>query len=695
MKIQLDWLKTFVDPELATQDLYDLLTMGGLEIEGVDSVDLGGGRHAEVAELNVTPNRGYCLSHIGVAREVAALAHKECRLPNPNAELAKAMGSTPADQKITVVNEEPLLCPRYAAIVIENVTPGPSPQWLVDRLKAMDLRPINNIVDITNFVLMEYGQPLHAFDGDLLAGSKIVIRRARRSEPFTSLDGSELKLEPDALVIADAEKPVALAGIMGGVNSQVTLATRWMVLESAFFDPVTVRKSSKKYNLRSDSSYRFERSVDIEAVITAQSRAALLIKELAGGEICAGRIDIYPTPRERAGIDLRISRTNQILGTQLSAETITGHLKALGMAVKEQKSGEAYRVTVPHFRPALTREIDLIEEVARLNGYGSVAESHPMGTLNPVRLTRRQTVIRRAKAMLSHRGISEAVNYSFIAEELAQEFLSAFAPDGSQTIPLSNPINSELGTMRTSLLPGLIQTAVRNLNKGQKSIRIFEQGNVYFREKEGITEIPSLAVLMAGTAPLRLWNETGKAYDYHDVKGALEFLLSGFKVSLQFRPSTRSFLDAEKSLEGFAEGVLVASLGQLNGRLTRRLDLHPGIHVFEMNVEVLVRLAPRSHKFSAIPKFPETYRDISILLDQSVKSETVTDLIRQTGIPLIHRVDLYDLFEGKKLEKGKKSLTFALSFQSPEKTLTDAEVNPIFDKIVQILSDQLGAQLRQ
>lgn len=695
MKIQLDWLKTFMDPQLATQDLYDLLTMGGLEIEGVDSVDLGDGRHAEVAELNVTPNRGYCLSHIGVAREVAALAQKECRLPDPNAELAKAMGSTPVDQKITVVNDEPLLCPRYAAIVIENVKPGPSPQWLVDRLKAMDLRPINNIVDITNFVLMEYGQPLHAFDGDLLAGAKIVIRRANQGEPFASLDGSELKLDSDALVIADAEKPVALAGIMGGANSQVTRDTRWVVLESALFDPVTVRKGSKKYNLRSDSSYRFERGVDIEAVITAQSRAALLIKELAGGEICSGRIDIYPNPRERTEIDLRISRTNQILGTQLSAEVITGHLKALGMAVKEQQSGEAYRVTVPHFRPAVTREIDLIEEVARLNGYGNVKVSHPVGTLNPVRPTRQQTVIRRAKEMLSHRGISEAVNYSFIEEELAQEFLSAFAPTGSQTIPLSNPINSELGTMRTSLLPGLIQTAVRNLNKGQKSIQIFEQGNIYFRGKAGITEIPSLAVLMAGTVPTRLWQETGKAYDYHDLKGALEFLLSGFKVPLQFSPSTHSFLDAEKSLAGLAAGAPVASLGQLNRALTRRLDLAPGVYVFEMNVEALARLAPRSHKFSAIPKFPETYRDISILLDQTVPSQTVTDLIRQTGIPLIQRVDLYDLFEGKKLEKGKKSLTFALSFQSPEKTLTDAEVNPIFDKIVQALADQLGAQLRQ
>ena len=376
MKIQLDWLKTYIDHGLSARKLSDLLTMGGLEIEGLESVDLGGGRTTEVVELNVTPNRGYCLSHIGVAREVGAMIHKKCKLPAPDKPLAKAMGSVPVKKAITVVNEEPELCPRYTAMVIENVKPGPSPKWLVDRLQAVGLRPINNIVDVTNFVMMEYGQPLHAFDLALLAGSKIVIRRAGKGEPFIALDGTELKLGTDALVIADAEKPVALAGIMGGVNSQVDASTRTVVLESASFDPVVVRKASKKYGLRSDSSYRFERGVDIEAVATASSRAALLIQELAGGEICKGRIDLYRKSKKANRFDFRVSRTNQILGTQLSSQPkVLKYLKGLGITVvKEKKAGECYQVEVPSSRPTLTREIDLIEEVARLDGYDGSGE---------------------------------------------------------------------------------------------------------------------------------------------------------------------------------------------------------------------------------------------------------------------------------------------------------------------------------
>jgi len=379
MKIQLDWLKTYIDHGLSAQKLSDLLTMGGLEIEGRESVDLGGGKTTEVVELNVTPNRGYCLSHIGVAREVAAMIHKACKLPTPDKKLTKAMGSVPVKKKITVVNDEPDLCPRYTAIVIENVKPGPSPQWLQDRLKAIGLRPINNIVDITNFVMMEYGQPLHAFDSARLAGEKIVIRRAGKGEPFTALDGTELKLGTDALVIADADKPVALAGIMGGTNSQVDESTRTVVLESASFDPIAVRKASKKYGLRSDSSYRFERGVDVEAVETASSRAALLIQELAGGDICKGRIDIYFRSRKPNRFDFRISRTNQVLGTELGAKKIMKYLKGLGITVvKEKKAGECYQVEAPSSRPTLTREIDLIEEVARLDGYEGVEVSHPV-----------------------------------------------------------------------------------------------------------------------------------------------------------------------------------------------------------------------------------------------------------------------------------------------------------------------------
>ena len=698
MKIQLDWLKTYIDHGLSEQALCDLLTMGGLEIEGRESVDLGGGRTTEVVELNVTPNRGYCLSHIGVAREVGAMIHKACKLPSPDKKITKAMGSVPVKKKITVVNEEPDLCPRYTAIVIENVKPGPSPQWLQDRLKAIGLRPINNIVDITNFVMMEYGQPLHAFDGARLAGEKIVIHRASKGESFTALDGTELKLGTDALVIADADKPVALAGVMGGANSQVDESTRTVVLESASFDPIVVRKASKKYGLRSDSSYRFERGVDIEAVTTASSRAALLIQELVGGDICKGQVDIYFRSRKPNRFDFRISRTNQVLGTQLSAPTIMKYLKGLGITVvKEKKAKECYQVEPPPSRPTLTREIDLIEEVARLDGYEGVEISHPVASVNPVRFSKIQTTVRQSKEVLRNLGYSEAINYSFIEGDWAQKFLDTFGDQQPAVVQLDNPISSDMGIMRPSLLPGLIKSAARNINRGQKNLQLFEQGHIFFSKKgKDSHEISCLAALATGPYPNSVWKDSGKAFDFYDLKGALESLADHFQVELEFRSGNHNFLDTgRQAVDVFAKGQFIGYLGRLMPILSDRWNLNTETCVFELNMEGLAAAIPDRTRFQPIPKYPETYRDISILVDQTVPSQTISELIRQTSGPLIRRVELYDQYQGKKLPPGKKSLTFALSFQSPEKTLTDDEVNPIFTRIVENLSEQLGAALRE
>ena len=564
-------------------------------------------------------------------------------------------------------------------------------------MKAVGLRPINNIVDVTNFVMMEYGQPLHAFDINRLAGPKIVIRRARKGEPFTALDGTELKLGTDALVIADAEKPVALAGIMGGSNSQVDESTKTVVLESASFDPVAVRKASKQYGLRSDSSYRFERGVDIEAVATASSRAAVLIRELAGGEICKGRIDIYFKSRKPNRFDFRISRTNQVLGTSLSAKKIVKYLKGLGVKiVKEKKIGECYQVEPPPSRPTLTREIDLIEEVARLDGYDEVEVSHPVGSVSPVRFSKIQTAVRQSKEVLRNLGYSEAINYSFIEDHWAQQFLDTFGDQQPEVVRLDNPISSDMDTMRPSLLPGLIKSATRNINRGQKNLQLFEQGHIFFAKKgKGSHEISCLAALATGPYPNSVWKDSGKSFDFYNLKGMLETLAERFQVELEFRPSSRNFLDSGQSVEGFVGDRCIAYLGRLCPVMARRLEVSSDIYVFELNMEALAAAIPEQTRFQPIPKYPETYRDISILVDQTVQAQTISDLILQTSGPLIRRVELYDQYQGKRLPSGKKSLTFALSFQSPDKTLTDEEVNPIFEKIVGSLSDQLGAALRE
>lgn len=698
MLIQLDWLKDYVEWDISSEELAEVLSMGGLEIESLEKVPLPDGKLTEVMEVNVTPNRGYCLSYRGVAREVAALLGTDFKWTSPDEELAKAWGEIPVEQKIVVENHEVTLCPRYSAIVIENVTPGPSPKWLADRLTAMGLRPINNIVDVTNYVMFEYGQPMHAFDRDLLAGFRIIIRRARKDEAFASLDGSRLVLEKDALVIADAEKPVALAGVMGGANSEVSDSTRTVVLESACFNPVAVRQASKKYGIRTDSSFRFERSVDIAAVISAQSRAALLIQELAGGDICRERLDLYPSPNILQPIDLRVSRVNKILGFVLTEQKIGEYLKRLGMRLETSPSSGVLRVIVPEFRPTLTREIDLIEEIARLHGFGNVEMVHPAGEIIPVKVSKKRTAIKTVKETLCHLGFSEAVNYSFIDAANAEAFKSAFAPASkAELVNLSNPLSNEWSAMRTSLLPGLLTVAGRNLKKGQKPVKIFEQGDIYYREenRRQAVEKTCVAALVVGPYEPSVWKESGKGYDFFDLKGALETALAQLKLSLELRPSENAFLAPGKSVDCLVAGKKVGYLGELASGLLTQWGIGQPACVFEIDFGEVIKSLPDRPRFQSIAKFPETYRDISLLVDQTVPSSEIYDLILATSAPLIRRVDLYDHFAGKKIEKGKKSLTFSLAFQSAEKTLTDEEVNPVFEKIVQTLSDELGARLRE
>lgn len=688
MKVQVDWLKEYTEIDVPTDELGHVLTMAGLEIESHETVELPDGEKSEVLELNVTPNRGYCLSHIGVAREVSALLNKSLKLPDPLKTLESEWGTVAVEDRVSVENLEPELCPRYCALVIENVKVGPSPKWLKDRLTAIGLRPINNIVDITNFVMMEYGQPLHAFDRDLLAGNKIIIRRAKKGEPFASLDGTELKLEPDALVIADGEKPVALAGIMGGINSQVSETTSHIVLESACFNPATVRQGSKKYGLRSDSSYRFERSVDLNGVVSAQARAALMMKELAGGGICLGRVDIYPETGKSINIPLRVGRVNQLLGASFNSEQVRDLLSRLGMEVLSQS--ENMEVKIPSFRPDLLREVDLIEEIARIDGFDKVDTVYPVAGVRPVRISPRQNIAKKVREVFCCAGFAETVHYSFIERAYAEEFKTAFASE--QVIALKNPLSSDYDTMRTSLLPGLLKTAGLNLSKGQKPLKLFEVGSVYSSDSTGLrTEKAVLSAIVLGPYEPTPWKPRGGEYDFYDLKGTLETLITHLHLKLEIFPDSKPFLLPGKSVRVQIDDRELGYMGQMAPEQNLVAELN--VYALELDLGALEKSS--SLRFQLIPKFPETYRDISILVDRSVTSQKAADLILKTGCPLIQKVDLYDHFEGKKIQADKKSLTFALSFQSAERTLSDNEVNPLFEKIVQTLKSELGASLRE
>jgi len=697
MKIQLDWLREYVDVDLSAEKLGHLLTMAGLEIEAQETVELSDGTKTEVLELNVTPNRGYCLNYFGVAREVAALIGKPFKCPDYEVELEKSWGTDSVEEVLSVDNREPTLCLRYSGMVIENIKPGPSPKWLVDRLTAIGLRSVNNVVDITNFVLMEYGQPLHAFDKDSLEGSSITVRRGKASEAFTGIDGSDLKLDQDTLVIADATKAVALAGIMGGANSQVTESTRHIILESASFNSVMVRKGSKKYGVRSDSSIRFERGVDIQGVVSAQARAALLIKKLAGGTIRKGRIDIFPTPQPGRNVLLRIPRLNEVLGSSLSTDRIEDCLSRLGLNVSTIDD-ETFDVEIPSTRPFLTREIDLIEEVVRLNGFDKVRVTSPSARISPVRYTQKQSAVCGVKSLLSGMGFSEVITYSFIDEAGAKKFQSAFSPTvQADAISLNNPISTDMGVMRPSLLPGLIQSAIRNFSKGQKHVEIFEFGNVFIRGKQGEREERMVvSAFVSGVHGNNIWEQTGKSYDYFDLKGALDSVVRCLKLKLIEQPGLeRSFLLKNRSVGLTVDAQDCGFLGELSPRIVRQYELPKHCVVFELDFDRLVHALPKQAQFSPLPRFPEIYRDISILVDKAVTAGQVIDKINQAGGSLLKKAELYDHFEGNKIQEGKKSLTYALAFQSSDRTLADEEVNPVFEKIVRTLSSQLGAMLRE
>jgi phenylalanyl-tRNA synthetase beta chain len=691
MKVQVDWLKEYVEINAPAAELGDILTMAGLEIESHEFIDEEKG---DVLELNVTPNRGYCLSHLGVAREVSALMGGTFNPPDALNVLEKSYSSTPVEEKIAVENLEQNLCPRYAALVIKNVKPAPSPKWLCNRLQAVGLRPINNIVDITNFVMMEYGQPLHAFDRELLSGNKIIIRNANKGEKFTSLDGRDLKLDVGVLVIADAEKPVALAGIMGGMNSQVTDTTKNIVLESACFDSSTIRKASKKYGLRSDSSYRFERGVDMEGVITAQARAACLIKEIAGGDICNGRIDVYPKIRENIRVGLRVASVNQLLGADFSAEKIKEIIFRLGLKIGTEIKDKTLQIEIPGFRPDLAREVDIIEEIARVDGFDKIATVLPVASVRQVHIAPKQSMLRKIREVLCHMGFSETVHFSFVDKGQAENYLSSFASAKDKTIPLKNPLSSENDTMRTSLIPGLLKTIQNNLSKGQKPLKLFESGSIYFLDSKGKRiEKTVLTVVVLGPYELTPWKPRGKEYDFYDLKGALDSLCSHFGLQVTFTEnSNRSYLLTEKSANCFAGGKELGYMGQLSQDKT---EIAEKVFVWELDLQKLEESLQPRPRFQSIAKFPKTYRDISILVDRKVTSQKASDLILKTGHPLLKQVELYDHFEGKKIQSDKKSLTFALSFQSKDKTLSDDEVSPLFEAIVQILKTELDASLRE
>ncbi len=641
-----------------------------------------------VFELEITPNRPDCLSLIGVAREIRAETGNPLKLPQVDVN----ENETDVRETTSVTIEAPDLCPRYAARVIRGVKIGQAPLWLQQRLESVGIGVINNIVDITNFVLMEYGQPLHAFDYHKLTENRIVVRRAIAGEKLTTLDEIERELTPEMLVIADAEKPVALAGVMGGYDSEITEATCDVLLESAYFNPSSIRATAKALGMSTEASYRFERGADPGSVLAALDRAAELITELAGGTICKGVVDVYPGEQPLTEIQLRPKRVNFVLGTEIEPATMQEILTRLGFGVETARS--VYSVTVSSFRSDVTREIDLIEEIARVYGYDNIPTALPKGDIPVPAPDPKVEVRKRIKQFLLAAGMMEVVNYSFSDPNSFDKIRFAVDNPLRNAIPLQNPLSPEMSVLRTTVLPGLLENAQRNRNHQIDTIALFEIGSVFIHSDEQ-KEPERVSGILAGQVGEGVYSNPYRQPDFYDIKGLAEGVLevcgiADYKLQKTGAPTFHPGRNAAVMLGDRQIGIF----GEAHPEVLENYDLPYKAYLFDFDMEALVDAAIFAKRFEPISVYPTVERDLAIVVDKETLSDMPTELIYKTGGEWVESVRLFDVYEGEQVPEGKKSLAYTIIYHSATETLTDKAVNALHDKIVKRLNQELGAELR-
>lgn len=647
-----------------------------------------------VFDIGLTPNRPDCASVVGVARELAAITGKKLMLP----EIKIQESGQPIEALTSVTIDDPAACPRYAADIINDIVLGPSPFQMRYRLYLAGIRSINNVVDVTNYVMLETGQPLHAFDYDRLRENRIVVRRAQDGETFSTLDGETHTLSNETLMICDGERPVAVAGIMGGLNSEIFAGTRHILVESAFFDPVTIRRGSKKLGISTEASYRFERGADIEGVTMALNRAISLISRLGGGKIAKGSIDNYPKPYTPPVIDLRVDKTNRILGTSVSKDAICGYLKSLDMEVREINENEL-RVKPPSFRVDIAREVDLMEEVARMSGFDNIPVTYPSIRPSEKEETPEIAFFDQTRSIMVNCGFREVITYSFISPDSA-DMLGAEAKSPLRSfVELLNPLTADQSVMRTSLIPGLLNIAKTNIQNQKKDLRLFELGKIFLRKEKN--QLPHekffLTAVMTGLSHQRTWYRDERYVDYYDVKGAAEALLEGIGIQgLVFQKKASALgYDHVISSDIFYSDYLIGHLGRVSEDVMKNYDLKEDAYLFELDLETVSEKLPSARKFQPFVKFPAVYRDISIIVPRRLESTRIMEIIEQGGMGLIESIQIFDLYEGEKMDSSQKALAFKICYRSKHGTLDGVEINRVHESIIKKIRKETGGNLRE
>ncbi|OPX83953.1 phenylalanine--tRNA ligase subunit beta [Pelotomaculum sp. PtaB.Bin117] len=644
-----------------------------------------------ILELDLTPNRGDCLSVVGVAREVAALLGRPFRLAEPS---FPETGENISGQ-VRVDIDAPDLCRRYVARLIKNVRIGRSPLWMQSRLRAAGMRPISNLVDVTNYVMLEMGQPLHAFDYDKLVDHHIIVRRAKDGENMVSLDEVLRELNQDMLVIADPSGPVAVAGVMGGLSTEVTDNTTSILLESAYFNPVSIRRTSKSLGLRSEASLRFEKGIDLGGCLQAINRAAQLIYDMDAGDVVNGVVDNYISPVSEKTIMFRPKRATYVLGLDIPKEKASDILSRLQFKV--QDAGADLLVTVPTYRVDVSIEEDLIEEVARIYGYHEVPATLPSGSASHGAKTKEQSFRTMIADAMAGAGFNEVVTYSFTNPRVFDLMnLPADSPFRN-TVKIQNPLSEEHSVMRTMMLPGLLEVLAKNFNRRMQEGAVFELGTIFTPGQEGHPheERHVLAAAAMGRAPGN-WKMQPREFDFYFLKGVLESIFRELgtedvkfypeKANPSFHPGRTATLDAGERKIGI--------IGELHPSVLEKYDLPERVVAFEIDFEGLYAVSGKPKVYNPLPKFPGVERDLAIVLKRENQAGDIMETIRKTGGKLLRSVSLFDIYHGEQVPAGYQSMAFALKFQAADRTLTDAEVSEVTAAIAAELSSRFGAQLR-
>jgi phenylalanyl-tRNA synthetase beta chain len=644
-----------------------------------------------ILDVSLYPNRIDCASIVGIAREIGALNKKKIKMPEIHIEESdKAIEDMTA---VTILDSQG--CPRYTAGLVDHVKISPSPFWMRYRLHVSGIRSISNVVDITNYVLMELGQPLHAFDYHRLEDRRIVVKRAEQGQVFTTLDDQTRYLDDQTLVICDGEGAVALAGIMGGLNSEITENATTVLIESAYFNPTMIRRSSKRLSLSTEASYRFERGIDIEGTDLALRRSLMLSAQLAGGDIAKGIIDCYPRPWSPPRITLQADGANKHLGTGIDIKEMADHLSSLNMAVKIVNQNKI-EVSPPSFRGDITREADLVEEIARLIGYNNIPVTLP--AIRPTEEDISEFVFRdRIKGMLVGMGFTEIITYSFISPKSADIMGAGKKSDLRSFVKLLNPLSQDQSVMKTSPIPGLLSTVRLNSLRGQNDLRIFEWGKVYIK---GDGELPQerqvLAALITGLGSRQEWYQPPREADFFDIKGVVENIMEelGIERAEYKRDSPKEGLDPHEYARIFYSSSEIGAIGKVSEDALKGYGVEKEVYILELCIEPLLSLTVWGKKFTSLAKFPSVRRDISIIVNRSIQSAMLISIVKEEGKDLVESVDIFDVYQGKQVPPQEKALAVRIMYRSKKRTLTDDEVNKIHEGIIEEISRQTGGRLR-